>query len=515
MDFQEPPRVKYLDKRAIPLGGWQMKFNSYVFLFAFLPVVLSGYFLLGRTRYSRLANIWLTAASLFFYGYWDWHYLPLLLGSILVNYLISGVILRLKRKGQLSWERVVFWVGIFLNIGLLAYYKYLDFLLDAVNDIAGTSLPLLHLILPLGISFFTITQILALIDCHEDVVKSHNFWDYALFVSFFPHLMAGPILYHKPMMRQFQDEHLRRLNWENLSMGCALFILGLVKKVLIADNFTAAVAWGYGQAADISFFAAWFTVICYALELYFDFSGYSDMAVGLARMMNIKIPINFNKPFYATSVANFWQRWHISLTNAITACVYVPLVRVLTGGRGIMPGFPQSLCAATIAFFVVGIWHGAGWTFVLFALLQSGGIAVGMLWKKYGKPLPELLAHLLMLIFIALSFAVFRAPDFFHAKAMCGGLIGRHGFDIPQTLLSLLGPMGGIVPLPTLVLPADAPLLTLVIAILLAALGRDANDIVRRIAVSPKPYWAAVLALGFLCCVLQLSRGSVFLYFQF
>lgn len=492
-----------------------MKFNSYVFLFAFLPVVLSGYFFFGRTRHSRLANIWLTAASLFFYGYWNWHYLPLLLGSILGNYLLSGIILRLRRDGKPCWERAVFWMGILLNIGLLAYYKYLDFLLSAMNEAAGTSLPLLHLVLPLGISFFTITQILALIDCHEGVVTSHTFWDYALFVSFFPHLMAGPILYHKPMMRQFQDERLRRLDWDNLSAGCALFILGLVKKVLIADSFTAAVAWGYGQAADIRFFAAWFTVTCYALELYFDFSGYSDMAVGLARMMNIKIPINFNKPFYATSVANFWQRWHISLTNAITACVYVPLARTLAGGRAVMPSFRQSLCAAAVAFFIVGIWHGAGWTFVLFALLQSGGIAVGMIWKKYGRSLPQLLAHLLMLAFIALSFAIFRAPDLFHAKAMCGGLIGRHGFDIPQALLDILGPMGTIVPLPPLALPPGAPLSALAAAVLLVALGHDANDIVRRIAARPRLYWAAALAAGFLCCVLQLSQASIFLYFQF
>lgn len=491
-----------------------MLFNSYIFIFVFLPIVLAGYFLLGKSRHSRGAIVWLMVASLFFYGYWNPLYLPLLVGSIFFNYILSGLLLR-WRTDRHTWARGVFWLGIIANLSLLVYYKYTDFFINSINHFFNSSIPLLNVILPLGISFFTITQILALIDCYEGVVKKHNFIDYALFVSFFPHLMAGPILYHRPMMKQFQDRSLRIFNLNNFTLGLVLFILGLAKKLLIADSFIGSVEWGYSQANDLHFFAAWFTVVCYALELYFDFSGYSDMAVGIARMMNIQIPINFNRPFHATSVTNFWQRWHISLTNTITACVYMPLVRTFAKKRNGLPTFGQSLAAAAIAFFLVGIWHGAGGTFVVFAFLQSIGIACSMLWKKYGKPLPSYLSHSITLLFVAISFAIFRAPDLSHAWSMCKGMIGLHGFDIPQPILSSLGSMRGFCSFPTLSLPADAPLMTLYLALLLIAISPDANGIVRRIEKKASLIYAPILGALFIGSILALTQESLFLYFQF
>lgn len=495
-----------------------MLFNSYIFIFAFLPVVLLIYFFLGKTRWSRMANVWLLVVSLFFYGYWDIHYLPLLVGSILVNYIFSSAILALRHKGELKAGKIVFLLGIFFNLCLLGYYKYLNFLLDALNgfigstDSTGTSL---QIILPLGISFFSITQILALVDCHEGVIEKHNILDYALFVSFFPHLMAGPILYHKQMMNQFQNRDLRVFQWNNFTMGLVLFILGLAKKLLIADTFIAPVTWGYDQVGGLRFFAAWFTVICYAFELYFDFSGYSDMAVGLARMMNLTIPINFNRPFLATSIANFWQRWHISLTNAITACVYIPLVRVLAQKHDRIPNFWQSLFAASVAFFLVGIWHGAGWTFVAFAFLQSFGIAVCMLWKRYGKPLPKWLAHIATLGFIAVSFTIFRAPDMIHAKTMILALVGCHGFDLPQAIFPVLTSLGQVPELPALVLPTDVPLVTFFVAVFLVSFCPDVRSIVKRIEEQPHWYYAPIISIIFFTCVLSLTKTSLFLYFQF
>ena len=486
-----------------------MLFNSYIFLFAFLPVTLAGYFLLGCTRRGRLANVWLLFASLVFYGWWNVHYLPLLILSILVNYVLSIAILHFRQQARIRAQRAAFWTGIVWNLALLGYYKYAGFLLGAVSSALGAHLPILHVILPLGISFFTITQILALVDCHTGVAKGHDFLDYALFVSFFPHLMAGPILYHRPMMQQFADASLRRPQAGNLSMGTALFILGLAKKLLIADSFIDPVAWGFSHAATLDFVQGWQTVLCYMMQLYFDFSGYSDMAVGLARMMNIAIPINFRHPFHATSVANFWQRWHISLTNAITACVYMPLVRAL--GKAT---FAHALIAAAVAFFLVGIWHGAGWNFVAFAALQSIGIAICQTWKHWHLPMASVLGHLLTLLFIAASFIFFRAPDLLTAKAMFGAVVGHHGAHLPVILADEVQPyfsahIATVQSLPGL------PIGVLVIALLFAAFGPDANDIVKKLEAHPRIPYAIALSVIFLASVLCLSKESLFLYFQF
>ena len=486
-----------------------MLFNSYIFIFAFLPVVLTGYFALGCTSWSRLANVWLVLASLFFYGWWNVRYLPLLLVSIAVNYCLSGAILHFRQQARLTLQRIIFWSGITWNLALLGYYKYTDFLLGAVNDALGTHLPLLHVILPLGISFFTITQILALIDCHEGVAKDHNIIDYALFVSFFPHLMAGPIIYHRPMMQQFRNAALRRPQAGNLAMGFSLFILGLAKKLLIADSFIAPADWGFAHAGTIDLVQSWQAVFCYMMQLYFDFSGYSDMAVGLARMMNIKIPANFRHPFHATSVANFWQRWHISLTNAITACVYMPIVRAM----GAMT-FGHMLVAASIAFFIVGIWHGAGWNFVAFAALQSVGIIVSQTWKHRHLPMAPVLGRLLTLCFILVSFVCFRAPDLATIRAMLIAMAGGHGLHLPAFIAGELDPFLASD------LPASAgipglPVEMLCLALALVAFAPDANDIIKSLEKHPRWYVAPLLALLFIFSVYHMTKESVFLYFQF
>ena len=486
-----------------------MLFNSYIFIFAFLPVVLAGYFVLGSTPWSRLANIWLVFASLFFCGWWNVCYLPLLVGSILVNYVLTGTVLHFRRQGQLGPQRVTFWTGILFNLVLLGYYKYMDFLLDAVNRALGMHLPLLDVILPLGISFFTITQILALIDYHEGIAKEHDFINYALFVSFFPHLMAGPILYHRPMMKQFADTSLRHPQVCNLAMGLSLFILGLAKKLLIADSFIAPADWGFSHAATADFLQGWQAVLCYMMQLYFDFSGYSDMAVGLARMLNIEIPINFRHPFHATSVANFWQRWHISLTNAITACVYMPIVRAL----GKMT-FGRTLFAASVAFFIVGIWHGAGWNFVIFAALQSVGIIVCQTWKHFHMHIAAWLGRTLTMLFVLVSFVCFRAPDFFTIKAMLGAMIGRHGVALPAVIAEEMNPFFAA-DFPTSAGIPGLPLEMLCFALALVIFFPDANDIVRHIEKKPHAIYAVALAFLFLAAVFSMTKESVFLYFQF
>ena len=430
-----------------------MLFNSYEFIFLFFPTVLLMYFILGN-KLSSMANTWLMLASLFFYGWWSIDYLPLLIGSIIINYLIAGCIIK-------SRSRISFITGLIFNLGLLGYYKYLDFFLENLNYF-GANLELINVILPLGISFFTITQLLYLFDCYEGVVKDHDLIHYALFVSFFPHLMAGPILYHRQMMKQFNDSGLRRINWSNISRGLTLFVIGLVKKVIIADSLSPYVGLGYSHTAELDCFTAWLTAISYMLQLYFDFSGYSDMAVGLSRMMNLEIPINFNSPYRATGMINFWQRWHISLTNAITACVYMPIVKYLKT-RTLM----HTVTASFIAFFIVGIWHGAGWTFVIFAILNAVGVIVNYVWKYYKHSMSKVMAHIVTLLYVLLTMVFFRASTVQDAINVFKAMFGMTEIVYPQKIVTLASHVGLNIPVGDV--PGTLPKIVFVTAVLLVA----------------------------------------------
>lgn len=483
-----------------------MLFNSYVFIFAFLPVALGGYFLWGWWGKPRCANRWLVIASLIFYGCWDMKYLPLLMGSILVNYFVSGRVLKAREREDAAGRKGWFLLGLMFNLLLLGYYKYLDFFLENINRL-GADFPLLHLVLPLGISFFTITQLLYLFDCSEGVTKDHSFWDYALFVSFFPHLLAGPILYHKSMMPQFRKDSLKRIQWENMSRGLSLFLLGLMKKVLVADNLSAFVAAGYGDPAGLTLFSAWLTAVSYMLQLYYDFSGYSDMAVGLALMLNLRIPINFNSPYRARDLISFWQRWHISLTNAITACIYMPMIRAFRS-----PGFRHTVFVVFVTFFIVGIWHGAGWTYVVFALIHSLGLVVNNLWKHYHLWLPRGMSRPLMLLTVLISMVFFRAPNVEAACQVLGAMAGGQGVAWPQKVADLAGSLGGI-SLTVGNVPGQLPKLVFLAALLLVIFSPNSNELVKRYV--PSRMAAAILALGGFAVLLFLTQPSEFLYFQF
>ena len=440
------------------------------------------YFVLGRFR-AELCNGWLLLSSLVFYGYWDIFSLPLLIGSIVVNYVIARLILRRQSK-------IFFAVGLSFNIGLLGVYKYSN----------------LGLILPLGISFFTITQLLYLYDCYSGVSKERGVIDYALFVSFFPHLPAGPILYHRQMFKQFDNPSLRAPECQNLSSGLILFTIGLIKKVMIADQLSPYVGAGFGSTATLDCLTAWLTAISYMLQLYFDFSGYSDMAVGLSRMMNFEIPINFNSPYRASSMINFWQRWHISLTNAITACVYMPIIRRLkTRTLG------HTVTASFIAFFIVGIWHGAGWTFVVFALLNAIGIVVNYVWKFYNRSMPKPLAHIATLAYVLFTMIFFRAETLESALEMLSAMGGVNGIVFPQKIVTLASMFG--VGLTVGNVPGSLDKIIFAIAIGLVAFCPNSNQLCKKIA--PSPILAAATAVALFIAVLHLSRVTEFLYFQF
>lgn len=483
-----------------------MLFNSYVFIFLFLPASLAGYFLLGR-RGSRPANIWLLLLGFVFYGYWDVRYLPLLLGSIMANWLISGRIIRARESLEAGGGRGLlkgwFLVGLAFNVCLLGFYKYLDFFIENLN-LLGADLPLLQLVLPLGISFFTITQMIYLLDCYVGVAREHDLIGYALFVSFFPHLLAGPILYYKPMMAQFADDGLKKPDWENLARGLTLFVIGLGKKVLIADSFIAYVAHGFDNAASLTLMDGWLVTICYSLQLYFDFSGYSDMAIGVARMMNIRIPANFKAPFRAVSLANFWQRWHISLTNAITACIYMPIVQSFRELK-----FWHMTLATFIAMFIAGIWHGAGWNYVIFALMHAGGLAMNQCWKHWRLPMPRPLSRAVTLLWVAVSFVFFRAANVEEALQVLGAMAGLHGRVWPGHLN--FSSMAINFNDPVL---AQLPLVIFALALALVAFCPDSEELAER-RFSPSLSWALGIATLFIISLLHFTQVTAFLYFQF
>lgn len=472
-----------------------MLFNSYIFIFLFFPVVLTGYFLLGKSGKPQRTSLWLLLASLAFYGYWNVKYLPLLVGSIAANYLFSGWILSAKKKGA---ARIPFLLGMGFNLLVLGYFKYADFFLETMNALGG-QFELLHVFLPFGISFFTITQVLYLVDCYEGVAKDHGFLRYALFVSFFPHLLAGPILYHKPMMAQFRNEGLLCVDWDNMSRGLALFILGLAKKILIADTFSDFVGKGFLQPSELGLVASWLTILAYVLQIYFDFSGYSDMAVGMSRMMNISIPINFNAPYRAASLIDFWRRWHISLTNAITACVYMPIVKSFR-----KPTFFHTALAVFVTFFLVGIWHGAGWTFVVFALMHAVGLTVNHIWKHWRLWMPAFLGRCLTILYVIVSMAFFRAADTGAAIDLLEGMAGLHGgLDWPiQTAAEAVT-----------VQTFGLPLVPFLAALAIVIWCPSSNEIAKRMEFTASA--AFLLAVVFAAAIFSLSSPTEFLYLQF
>jgi alginate O-acetyltransferase complex protein AlgI len=354
-----------------------MLFNSYSFILLFAPITFAGYFLLG-TKHRWLAMLWLAMASLFFYGWWNVSDLIIIGVSIVSNYIV-GRLLDRARGGRARYGKLLLGASVAVNLGAIAYYKYFGFLISIVNDIFGSSLSHPSIALPLGISFFTFTQIAFLVDCHRGIATEVSFLRYLLFVSYFPHLIAGPILHHKEMLPQFGVTENYRVNVDRVLVGLALFSCGLFKKVGLADTVAPLANSVFGEAASgaaLGTIDAWAGTIAYTLQIYFDFSGYSDMAVGLAQIMNIAIPLNFNSPYKSRNIIEFWRRWHMSLSRFLRDYLYIPL-----GGN--RRGSVHRYVNLAVTMLLGGMWHGAGWTFVVwgglhgvYLMLNHGWIAL-------------------------------------------------------------------------------------------------------------------------------------------
>ena len=406
-----------------------MLFNSYEFILGFLPISFSLYFFLNKNRLETAAKVWLIFISLFFYSWWNIIYLPLITISVLSNYFISIMIIDYDslRQYYLS-KKTLLRLGLIFNIGLLAYFKYMDFFISTTNTAFGSDIELLNLVLPLAISFYTLQQIAFLIDSYEGLVYEKKLIDYTIFVIFFPQLIAGPIVHHKEMMPQFAEAKNLAQNYKNINLGIFIFSIGLFKKVVLADSFAKLANSGFDATSALNLFQAWATSLSYTFQLYFDFSGYTDMAIGAALLFNIKLPRNFNSPFKATGVIDFWNRWHITLTNFITVYIYTPLLRSFKTIT-----FQNAMIATFIAFLIAGLWHGPAWMFVMFGGLHGLGIVINHYWRKKVKiKIHKILAWFITFNFINITFIFFRAKEWEDAVNVLGSMYNLDYFAFSE-----------------------------------------------------------------------------------
>ncbi len=403
-----------------------MLFNSYEFIFAFLPITFLVYFYLNNKRLTEAGKAFLVLSSLFFYSWWNVAYLPIILVSMLFNYVIGVSLAKEKEHTKIS-KKTLLTFGIIANISLLAYFKYADFLIKNVNMVIDGSIPLLHLTLPLAISFFTFQQIAYLVDSYRGETKEYNFLNYANFVAFFPQLIAGPIVHHKEMMPQFSNIRNKIINYKNIAAGLFIFSIGLFKKVIIADTFSVWATVGFDTAETLNFLEAWVTSLSYTFQLYYDFSGYTDMAIGAALLFNIKLPINFNSPYKAKNIQDFWRRWHITLSRFLKDYIYIPL-----GGN--RKGDFRTYNNLMVTFIIGGIWHGAGWTFVFWGFLHGVALVIQRAWNQLGFKMNGILAWFITFNFVNIAWVFFRAKEWDDAIKVINGMFSFDNIVLPYQL---------------------------------------------------------------------------------
>lgn len=504
-----------------------MLFNSYEFLLAYLPLVILGYFWLGR--FSELvAAAWLAIASLAFYAWWDMRYLPLLLLSIAFNYGMGTVIARYARTTR---GKCLLALALMANLFNLAWFKYAGFIALSANALLGPTVPIPAVILPLGISFFTFTQIAFLVDAWAGKVNETRVIHYVLFVSYFPHLIAGPVLHHSEMMPQFdrQANYLPRLN--NFIIGGSIFIFGLVKKMLIADNLAPLAGAVFDHTPEPSLLIAWGGVLAYTFQLYFDFSGYSDMAIGLSRLFGVRLPLNFNSPYKATSITDFWRRWHMTLSRFLRDYLYISL-----GGN--RHGKVRRYINLMLTMLLGGLWHGAGWNYLLWGGLHGLYLCIHHAWSATtrGFAMPRPLAITLTFLAVVVGWVFFRAQDTSTTLNILAGMCGMNGIGIPEAIGIRLGSWGTTMQSLGVEFYSGGGsqfigtwawvTLGAIVAFSVPntqewhARLRPALEIVLVRSRLPwrwsaHPRWATGLGLATAACILALSRPTEFLYFQF
>jgi alginate O-acetyltransferase complex protein AlgI len=515
-----------------------MLFNSLPFIFGFFPVTVLVFFLVARKSHIMAAG-WLASASLFFYGWWNAPYVLLLIASIAFNYGGGLWLARLVRTGQQGAAKTVLVFAICANLALLAYYKYANFFVHVAGDITGSTMSLGQIVLPLGISFFTFTQLAFVVDVYRGYAKEYNFVHYMLFVTYFPHLIAGPVLHHREMMPQFQQGKTYQANWEDIAVGLTIFFVGLFKKTVIADGIAPYATPLFASPGQPDLLAAWGGALAYTLQLYFDFSGYSDMAIGLSRVLGVKLPLNFNSPYKAVNMMDFWRRWHMTLSRFLRDYLYIPL-----GGnrRGPVRRYVNLLATMVVG----GLWHGAGWTFIVWGTLHGLYLIVNHSWLALRGRLGHDVEHrsragawagrLVTFAAVVAAWVFFRASSFDDSIAILRGMAGVNGVSLPEGIVVYLGSwrdtlarigvgsqLGGgsqlvlqyIWILTLLPVVLFAPNTQEMLARYAPALDFRDTGQTTRLLWSPNAAWGFFVALMTAGGLLSLSRVSEFLYYQF
>lgn len=483
-----------------------MLFNSYEFILMFLPATFFIYFYLNKKRLTDAATAFLVIASLFFYSWWNIVYLPLILVSMVFNFIIGTSLTKEGQHKRVSKNKLLAF-GISADLALLGYYKYSDFFISNLNHLYSTDFPLLHLLLPLGISFFTFTQIAYLVDSYRGETKEYDLLNYALFVTFFPHLLAGPILHHKEMMPQFDTLRNKIINYKNISVGLFLFSIGLFKKVIIADTFAVWATNGFDKADMLTFAEAWATSLSYTFQLYFDFSGYTDMAIGAALLFNILLPNNFDSPYKAGNIQDFWRRWHITLSRFLRDYIYIPM----GGNRGNANSIYRNLM---ITFLLGGLWHGAGWTFIFWGFLHGSALVIHRLWHQSGRTMSFIAGWFITFNFINVSWVFFRAKEWEDAVKVLRGMSGMDGFILPKFLESSLSSLpvtfGNVWPR---IDGDDTTFPSIVLALLFVLLMKNTKTI--KSEFQPNKLNMVLLICCFTLGIMSITKFSEFLYFNF
>jgi D-alanyl-lipoteichoic acid acyltransferase DltB (MBOAT superfamily) len=456
-----------------------MLFQSQGFILLFLPAAVTGYYLAAGSAVARQCV--LIAASLVFYGWWDARFIPLLVGQIAATWL-------LVRLQQATGRKAFLVVGVILNIASLATFKYLDFLIGSAETVTGIMLPRAHLVLPIGISFFSFQLISYLVDRMRNDAPVYPFRPFALFVLLFPHLIAGPIVRHNELVPQFADDPRREGMWARISLGLVLFTIGLAKKVLLADRLAEIADPLFSDATHrvLTFGEAWSATLAFTFQLFCDFSAYTEMAIGTALLFGLLLPENFRRPYLSTNLREFWRRWHISLSNFIRDYLFIPL-------GGSRAGLARYVVATVGAMAICGLWHGAGWTYVVWGVWHGAGLVICRIWQRRKRPAPAVMGWAMTMAFVMAGWVLFRAADFHSAASILHSLIGGAGF-------------GDAVQKPGLI----------AVAALVSALVPSAHEI-RNMRPMPWPAIAVGAAVLAAFCVLEVGNGPPlnFIYFQF
>jgi len=490
-----------------------MLFNSYSFIFIFLPLAVLIYFLSCRYWPAKVARLVLLISSLIFMSLWNIYCALVLISSVLFNYLLGLTLSKAIAAANKPRKKLIFIAAIGGNILLLGFFKYTNFFLTNINDFFSAQVSLINLIIPIGISFYTFMQIAWLVDIYRNGGFRYSLIDYCLYVTFFPYVISGPIAYHKEIIPQFESENAGIFNTATLCRGIFIFTLGLFKKTAIADTLAIIANGGFDAHSALSFTEAWLTSLSFTMQLYFDFSGYTDMAIGIALLFNINIPANFNSPYKALDIREFWRRWHITLSRFLRDYIYIPF-----GGN--RTGEIRTLINLLLTFLIAGLWHGAAWTFIFWGFLHGLALVVHRLWLKTGFHLNKFFAWILTFNFVNMAWVFFRAKNWEDAfniiKGMAGFngiLISPHQADNPfWQKLTVIGIKFGEW---RAHLPDTENFIYFLCLVMIpfVLLTKNSNQLLEKFS----PNWRNALAIALLmiCGLLLLNDASVFLYFRF